>query len=68
MVVPFVSTSTAWEKAFDSEKPKIFFQHLDHVVVGMVIIIEKDDVIQGLKLIGSVVLDFRIRRCRSRNS
>ena len=34
------------------------FQHFDDVVVGVVVVVQQDDVIQRLKLIGSFVFYF----------
>ena len=50
IVVPFVSTSTACENARGLRKPEDLFQHFDHVIVGVIFVIQKDYMIERLDL------------------
>ena len=54
MVRPVVSTSTAWLKAADGAREELL-QHFDHVIVGVVVVVQQDDMIERERCSSSFV-------------
>ena len=51
MVRPVVSTSTARFQASDCRQSEQLLQHLDHVVVSVLVVVQQNDVVEGGLLI-----------------